>query len=173
MNKYLLIFALLFLSNSTNAQEVQWVSFEEAIALNKENPKPILVDIYTDWCGWCKKMDKDTYANPVIAAYINKNYYAVKLDGEGSAPITYKEYTFKLNTERRPKYHELSAMLMNGKLSYPTTVFMNKKEELLTRIPGYLNPRKMEMVLTYFIKEERETKSWGEFSKKFKSKLKE
>jgi len=129
------------------------------------------VDIYTDWCGWCKKMDRDTYANPVIAKYINQNYHAVKMDGEGKAPITYKEFTFKFKDQGRTGYHELSALLMNGKLSYPTTVIMSKEEKLLDRIPGYLDAKKMEMVLAYFMKKDRKTKSWGQFSKNFKSNI--
>ena len=134
-----IIFLLIFgFALHTNAQEkVNWLSFEKAIELNKTNPKPLLVSIYTDWCGWCKKMFKETYTNPVIAKYINENYHAIKLNGEGKEPITYKGYTFKYNQEGKSKYHELSAALQNGKLSYPTTAILNKDEQLLDRIPGY------------------------------------
>lgn len=166
---FIVVFA--FSLNSSAQEKVNWVSFDKAIELNKKDPKPFLVDIYTDWCGWCKKMDRDTYANPVIAKYINKNYHAVKMDGEGKQPITYKEYTFKFKSQGRSGYHELSALLMNGKLSYPTTVIMSKEEKLLDRIPGYLDARKMEMVLAYFMKKDRKTKSWGQFSKNFKSNI--
>ncbi|MBT8210292.1 MAG: thioredoxin domain-containing protein, partial [Eudoraea sp.] len=67
------------------AQEVQWLTWEEAtnLATTEENPKKIFVDVYTDWCGWCKKMDKDTFQNAEVAAYMSKNFYMVKLDGEG------------------------------------------------------------------------------------------
>jgi len=164
---FIVVFA--FSLNSSAQEKVNWVSFDKAVELNKKDPKPFLVDIYTDWCGWCKKMDRDTYANPVIAKYINKNYHAVKMDGEGKEPITYKEYTFKYKSQGRSGYHELSALLMNGKLSYPTTVIMSKEEKLLDRIPGYLDARKMEMVLAYFMKKDRKEKSWGKFSKNFKS----
>ena len=168
-----LIFILAFTLNINAQEKVNWISFNKAVELNKNDPKPFLVDIYTDWCGWCKKMDRDTYANPIIAKYINKNYHAVKMDGEGKEPITYKEYTFKYKSQGRSGYHELSALLMNGKLTYPMTVILNKEEKLLDRIPGYLDARKMEMVLAYFMKKDRKTKSWGQFSKNFKSKIKE
>ena len=167
------IFIVAFSLNANAQEKVNWISFEKAIEINKKDPKPFLVDIYTDWCGWCKKMDKDTYANPIIAKYINANYHAVKMDGEGKEPITYKGYTFKYKSQGRSGYHELSALLMNGKLSYPKTVIMSKEEKLLDRIPGYLNPKKMEMVLAYFIDKDRKTKDWGKFSKNFKSNIKE
>ena len=65
------------------AEKVQWMSFEEAVAKNKLEPKKIFVDVYTDWCGWCKKMDAGTFNNPVVAKYLNEKYYNVKLDAEG------------------------------------------------------------------------------------------
>ena len=173
MKKYISLAVFCLFVLISNAQEkVQWMSFEKAIEKNKNNPKPFLVDIYTDWCGWCKKMDRDTYANPIIASYINKNYHPVKMDGEGKKPITYKNYTFKYKSQGRSGYHELSALLMNGKLSYPMTIILNSEEKLLDRIPGYLTPKKMEMVLAYFMDKDRKTKKWGDFSKNFKSSLK-
>jgi thioredoxin-related protein len=173
MKKNITLLFVLAATLTLNAQEkVNWVSFDKAIELNKEDPKPILVDIYTDWCGWCKRMDKDTYANPVIAEYINENYHAVKMDGEGKEPITYKEHIFKFKSQGRSGYHELSALLMDGKLSYPTTVILNKEEKLLDRIPGYIDAKKMEMALAYYIKKEGKETTWAQFSKNFKSNIK-
>lgn len=172
--KKTLFFFIITLALQTNAQEkVNWLSFEKAIEINKTNPKPLLVSIYTDWCGWCKKMYNETYTNPVIAKYVNDNYHAIKLNGEGKEPITYKDYTFKYNQEGKSKYHELSAALQNGKLSYPTTIILNKEEQLLDRIPGYLPAKKMEMVLAFFITKDRKVKKWDDFAKNFKSNIKE
>lgn len=168
------VLTLLFLATISvaNAQEVKWLSFEEALALNKKNPKPILLDMYTDWCGWCKKMDKTTYKNKVIVDYINQNFYAIKMDGEGKKDITFRNHTFKFKNEGRRGYHELAAALMNGKMSYPTTIFMNQKEELLDKIPGYLDAKTMEKVLAYFADEKYKTEKWADFDKNFKSQLK-
>lgn len=171
MKKYILILLVSLFSISMNAQEVNWISFEKAIELNKKEKKMILLDVYTDWCGYCKKMDKTTYKNKVIVDYINKHFYAVKLDGEGKKDITYKDYTFKFRQKGRSKFHELPASILNGKLSYPTTVFLDKDEKLLDRIPGFLNAKLMEQVLNYFAQEKYKSQKWDDFVKTFKSKV--
>jgi thioredoxin-related protein len=171
MRKLVLLAVVVLSTISVQAQEVNWLSFEEALELNKKNPKPIMIDLYTDWCGWCKRMDATTYKNEVIIKYINDNYYAVKMDGEGKEDITFKGRTFKFVQKGRSKYHELAAAILNGKLSYPSTAFFTAEEQLIQTVPGYLVKERFEKILAYFSGDAYKNTPWKDFEKNFKSSL--
>ncbi len=171
MKKIIALAFFVFTSFVTQAQEVNWLSFEEALKMNQTNPKPILVDLYTDWCGWCKKMDATTYKNEVIVKYINDNFYAVKMDGEGKEDIAFKGKTFKFVQQGRTKYHELAAAILKGKMSYPSTAFFNAEQQLIQTVPGYLTTERFEKILAYFSGEAYKSTPWSDFEKNFKSSL--
>ena len=147
----LFIFIGLMASNS-NAQEVKWLSWNEAAELiaTEKNPKKIFIDVYTDWCGWCKKMDKDTFQDSKVAAYMADNFYMVKLDGEGKEPIEFKGKTYKFIPSGRKGYHEFAAALMQGRMSYPTTIFLDEEMNMLSPVPGYQKPEPFLNIAKYF-----------------------
>lgn len=170
--KYLLTFIIfLSLQLSANAQHINWLTFEEAIEKNKEAPKNILIDVYTNWCGFCKKMDRETYENKEIAKLINKNFYAVKLNAEQREAITYKDKTFTFVENGRRGYHQFAAGLLQGKMSYPSTVFLDKNEAIIDKIPGYLTPDVMEKILVYVGNNMYKDTSFEKFQETFVSKL--
>jgi len=176
MNKVFLfaISALFFITISGLAQDVsrvKWYSIEEAEKLNKQQPRKIMIDVYIDWCGWCKKMDKETFSHPVIADYINKYYYPVKLDAESKKEIVFKGTTYKHVAQGARGYHELAAGLLNGKMSYPSIAYLNEKLELLGAIPGYYTPDRIEPLLNYIVEEKYTSESLEEYQKTFQSKL--
>ncbi len=171
MRNIFLVAVFILTATVSKAQEVNWLSFEKALELNKVNPKPILVDLYTDWCGWCKKMDATTYKNEVLVKFINDNYYAVKMDGEGKKDITYQGKTFKFVQQGRSKYHELAAAIMQGKMSYPSTAFFNAEQQMIQVVPGYLTKERFEKILAYFSAEAYKSTPWKDFEKDFKSSL--
>jgi len=166
MRKFAL-FLLLSLAAITNAQEkIQWMSMEEAYALTltEPSPKKIFIDVYTDWCGWCKRMDKATFQNPEVAAYMNEHYYNVKFDAEQKESIEMLGNTFEFVPQGSRGYHELAAALLNGKMSYPTVVFMNAKFEMLSPVPGYQEPTAFMNVAKYFGDNIYLETSWQDYS---------
>ncbi|NBR83221.1 MAG: DUF255 domain-containing protein, partial [Flavobacteriia bacterium] len=91
MRQYLLFFTFLILPFFGAGQEVQWLKFEKAIALNEKEPRPFLVDFYTVWCGPCRMMNKRTFGDPVIAEYINEHFYPIKFNAEGKDSVKLSE----------------------------------------------------------------------------------
>lgn len=173
MHKKILLFtfSLLMMVSFSMAQEngpVKWYSFSEAVELNKENPKKIFVDVYTDWCGWCKKMDKATFANEVIADYMNTNFYPVKLDAERTDTVDFKGYTFvNENPDGRRSSHQLAQALLNGRMSYPSYVFLNEENEVITVVPGFHPPERFEAIIHYFGEDAFKNTKWEEYNSSF------
>lgn len=158
---------ILFLITITiSAQEVNWLSWDEAVALSKSeaNPKKVFVDVYTDWCGWCKKMDKDTFQNPEVAAYMAENFYMVKMDAEGKEPIEYDGRTFKFVPQGRRGYHELAAALLQGKMSYPTVIFLDEELKMLSPVPGYQKVEPFMQIARYFGDNIYKDKDWKSYT---------
>ena len=168
--KKAILFCLAVLPLGCMAQEVKWLSWDEAakLAETEQNPKKIFIDVYTDWCGWCKKMDKDTFQNAEVAEYMSKNYYMVKLDGEGKEPIVFRGKTFKFVPSGRNGYHEFAAALMQGKMSYPTTIFLDEKMNMLSPGPGYQKPEPFLKIAKYFGENIHKEKDWNTYDSESK-----
>ena len=172
--KYLLGLVFLFSLTSwipPEDDQVDWVTFEEAIELHKENPKKLLIDLYTDWCGWCKVMDRETYSNPRLSAYINDNFYPVKFNAEQKESVEFDGHTFKFIPSGRRGVHELAAALTRNQLSYPTTVFMDEDLRIIQPIAGYLKPKQMEPILEFIGDNHYKSIPWDDYKKDFRSSL--
>ena len=129
--------------------KIQWMSITEAYVKNGKQPRKLLIDVYTDWCGWCKVMDKNTFRDPKVAEYVNQKYYAVKLDAEQREPITLGQQKFEFVPQGQKGYHQLAAALMNGQMSYPTTVFLDEKLQMIQPIPGYMDAKAFHQIVTF------------------------
>ncbi|MEB8329703.1 DUF255 domain-containing protein [Flavobacteriaceae bacterium KMM 6897] len=164
--KFLLCIGIALISFSITAQEVAWISWDEAVKKSQtdKKPKKIFIDVYTDWCGWCKKMDKDTFQNPEVASYMAKNFYMVKMDGEGKDPIEFKGKTYKFVPQGRNGYHEFAAALMQGKMSYPTTIFLDEQLNMLSPVPGYQKPEPFLNIAQYFGDNIYKEKDWKTYT---------
>lgn len=116
---------------------VMWYSWEEAVEASKDDPRKFFVDVYTDWCGWCKRMDQTTFKDPQVVQYLNAHFYPVKLNAEQRADIQYDGKVFKFRNVGRRGVHELAYSLLDGKLGYPSYVYLNEKQERIAISPGY------------------------------------
>lgn len=179
MNIKVLVFAtaLVFILNIAFAQKdsaVKWYSFKEAIEQNRKNPKKVFIDVYTDWCGYCKKMDASTFSNEIIANYMNENFYSVKLDAERTDTVEFKGYTFvNENPQGRRSSHQLAQALLNGRMSYPSYVFLNEENEIITVVPGFHPPERFEAILHYFGEDAFKETKWEDFNSSFKGEIKQ
>ena len=144
---------------------IQWVSFEEAIKLSEKTPKKLFIDVYTNWCGWCKKMDATTFKEPEVVKFINANFYAVKLNAETKDTIHFRDKEFKYVAEY--KANELAISLLSGKMGYPSYVLLDEQFSLLTPpVQSYLVKEDLMPIITFYGSNIYKTKSWEEFSKK-------
>jgi thioredoxin-related protein len=129
-------------------EKINWISLSDAEKSFKAEKKTVLIDLYTDWCGWCKVMDKKTYSDPEVVKYINEHFLPVKLDAETREKITWlgKEYNYQPSSSM----NAYAVYLTRGNLSFPTTVFIHASQPEPMAVPGFLKPGDIESLLKYF-----------------------
>ncbi|WP_445747727.1 thioredoxin family protein [Polaribacter sp.] len=129
-----------FLNFAQKTDKLTVYSFEEIENLQQQNPKPLLIFVYTDWCDICFGMKKTTFQNEEISTILNTDFYVIYLNAE-----TEKEISFLGKSYKKPssKIHELAAILAkkNNQIVYPTTVILNKECKIETQLQGFMNSK--------------------------------
>lgn len=152
-----------------STEGIQWITIEEAIeiAASGDNDKLFFIDVYTDWCGWCKRMDATTFQHAGVVEAMNQNFYAVKFDGEAKRDIDVKGQTFSFVPSGRRGYHELAAALLQGKMSYPTVVFLDEKFNMIQPIPGYRGGEEFLPIVKFLGEKHYKNESFEDFMAKY------
>ncbi len=143
------------------------MTLEQAVERNKSEKRKIFIDVYTDWCGWCKRMDSTTFVTPAVANYLNEHYYPVKFNAEQEQDINLNGKTYHFKRTGLRGYHELAAEWLNNRLSFPTTVFLDETQTLIQPIPGYQDASKMNAIIHYFGGDNHKKVPWESYEKVF------
>jgi len=139
-----------FSQDATEVKEgINWMTWEEAYNANKKQPKKIFIDIYTDWCGWCKKMDKSTFMDAEVIKTINDHFYAVKFNAEQKNEIEFNGAKFKLTSQGRNGTHQLAYALLDGRMGYPAFVTLDEQFHRIVKSPGFKKPKELIRELKY------------------------
>ncbi len=152
---------------------INWTSLEkvEKFSKKKKKKKKVIISFHTSWCGWCKKMDASTFSDPKVADYVNENYYMISMDAESKDEITFKGETYKFVEQGRRGYNEFAANVLQGRMSYPSTVWLSEDLELIQPVPGYLDPQKFMMIASYFGGDFHQTTPWADYEKSYQKSL--
>lgn len=167
---FLFCFLGLLSSSTSQSSEIKWMTWEEAMTANEKEPRKMFIDVYTDWCGFCKKMDKTTFQDQEVIDYLNENFYPVKFNAEQKEEITFNDFTYKFTNGGRRGYHQFAQFLVNGKLSYPTFVLMDEDQAKILLSPGYKDADKIMQELEYAAEEAYKEKSFARFKRDQRSK---
>ncbi len=133
--------------------QITWYDWEKGVEVNESQGKMVFVDVYTDWCGWCKVMDKKTFTDPDVISYMNKNFISIKLDAEQKEDITFKGREFKHVEGGRNGVHTLAYSLLDGQMGFPAFVILNEKYERVGILSGYMDKEKFLYSVKEYMKE--------------------
>ncbi len=151
------------------ASTVKWMTFEEAVEKSKTEKRKIFIDVYTDWCGWCKVMDKKTFSEPAVAKLLNEKYYPVKFNAEQRGDVTFRGTTFKFIPYGSKGTHQLAAALLQNQLSYPSVVFLNEDFAIMHIQKGYTQAPDFHKLADYYSTDYYKTKRTDEWELQYRS----
>jgi thioredoxin-related protein len=168
---FFLVFILFSLCSAkvtpTGHDKLLWMNWKELAPKMNNETKPVIMDLYTNWCYWCKVMEKKTYANSKVIAYINEHFYAVKFDAESKEVVEWRNKQFNFNEAY--KINDFAMYVTNGQPGFPTMViFPDEKSEPIA-VSGYMQPKEIEPILKYFGEGAYKKESFNDFQSTFKA----
>lgn len=169
----ILVFALLciLLGNQAHSQKVEWKTIEQAAKTDsKNNTKLYFVDFYTSWCGWCKKMDRETFTDPTVALILNKYYIPVKFDAEGNSEFTWRGNKYSnvaTAPGNRPSTHSFAKKVLGAKMGFPSFGLFKTDQAQLTVLQGYQSASDLVVILWYFASGDNKRYAFDNYSKIF------
>jgi len=126
---------------ASERSDLKWLTIAEADQMARTSTdKKFIVDVYTDWCHWCKVMDQKTFTDPELIKFLNENFIMVKFNAEQKEPIKFKGTEYQWQAMGRNGVNALALELLRGDMGYPSLVYLNEKLEPISVSPGYKTP---------------------------------
>ena len=175
MKKIISVFIIAALFAGSVQAQVHWQTIEQASLVDtKSNKKLFFIDFYTSWCGWCKKMDRDTFSDPVVAAILNKFYIPVKFDAEGNSTFAWNgvKYSNNQTPGQKAQTHPFARAILGQKIGYPSFAVFNKTGGLNQILRGYQGAYDFSMVLWYLCSGDNNRYTFDEYQKVFQTEIK-
>lgn len=126
----------------------KWTSVEKAVNLAQTDQKKILIDVYTDWCKWCKVMDDKTFSDPEVSAFLTQNFHLAKFNAEQKESLKFNGKVFNYNKNGKRGYHEFVTEILNGQLAYPSVVVFDSNLNKLEVIRGFKSAQELLTILS-------------------------
>ena len=152
-------------SKQWNDSTVHWMTLDEVQVAMQKSPKKVWIDVYTDWCGWCKVMDRKTFSNLYVAQYMNEHFYSVKFNAEQKEPITFMGKKYEFDPAKGTHGFILGYL---KELKYPSALCFDKNFVFLQSVGGYQDVANMEMILKYFAQALDRKIPWDSYQQSFK-----
>jgi thioredoxin-related protein len=133
------LFALVSPARSGAAPDPAWLTWNAGLQQAAAARRPVLVDVYTDWCGWCKRMDHDVYLRSDVREYLSHHFVTVRLNAESAEGASYAGHAYTGRT----------LAMRFGVSGYPTTIFLRANGEHLVNVPGYVPADQFLQLLRY------------------------
>jgi thioredoxin-related protein len=151
-----------------NELAIEWTAFQKAASEMENTSKKYFIYVYTDWCSWCKRMSGSTFKDEKVVSLLNDKFVSIKLNGEAREAISFKGQEFNYVKNGNRGYHELAAALLNGKLSYPSIVFLDEEMNMIQPLPGYKSAEDLSIILTFLGDKIYENMTFDEYYKQEK-----
>jgi len=142
--------------SKTLTTELAWKSFDEGASLARAEHKKILVDVYTDWCTWCKKMDREVYTDKKVASALKTSFILVKVNAESSTQLSYNGQSFS----------ETQLARAMGVTGYPTTVFLDSDAKPITKVAGFIPGKDFVNIVRFIGEDHYKTTTYQDFLSK-------
>lgn len=152
MRTLLLIAVINFLCLPLQAQEINWLTFPQLSEALAKKPKPVLIFFYTDWCSYCRKMEREVFSKPTLIDSINNQYYAVKFNAESKESFHFEGQLLKNAKPKQARsLHDITLLLANRKqgIAFPTTIILDEEFRVRSRHMSYLSSQQLMAILGF------------------------